>query len=80
MYNRGMATPRERRVYTVEEARALPPPTREEIAQRREVLAQLAEGARKIEERLGRKITEEEFFWALDDDDDWDEDANGAVT
>ena len=61
------------RPLTVEEALALPPPTEEEIAQRRRAVAGLAEVARRVRERLGRDITDEEFEWALRRDDDEEE-------
>jgi hypothetical protein len=62
-----------RRALTVEEAKALPPPTEEELQQHREAVAGLRAIAEEIRARLGRDLTEEEFWWALDRDRDEDD-------
>jgi hypothetical protein len=62
-----------KRVLTVEEAKQLPPPTEEELAQRRAVLRAMSELARRtVERRGGQPISDEDLEWALswDDEDD----------
>ncbi|MEX0784214.1 MAG: hypothetical protein WD557_16360 [Dehalococcoidia bacterium] len=62
-------------VLTVEEARALAPPTAEELARRREILAGASELARQtLERRGGVPISDTEIEWAMrpDDEDDCD--------
>ena len=61
-----MSTRRPIRVYTVEEARALPPPTEDEIRLRGETLDRLHERAIEYERRTGREITVEDVLSALD--------------
>ena len=69
------------RPLTIEEYRALPPPTEEERAEAREAMARFLEVAGRISasirEQLGRDMTDEEFWDLLthddDDDDDWEQ-------
>jgi hypothetical protein len=63
-----------RRALTVEEATALPPPTEDELRRHREAVAGLRAVAEEIRARLGRDLTEEEFWWALERDEDECED------
>jgi len=70
-----MVMQRSRRVLTVEEARNLPPPTEEEIAQRRESMAGFLEAEREISASIvarpgGRPFTEEELEDLVADDED----------
>jgi hypothetical protein len=62
-------------VLTVEEAKALPPLTDEELARRRAVLAAAsADAERWLARRGGVPISEEDLEWAMrpDDEDDCD--------
>ena len=65
-----------KRVLTVEEAKNLPPPTPEELEQRRRWLAEAhALAERILERRGGVPISDEELEWAMSPDDE-DEDCD----
>lgn len=69
-----------KRVLTVEEFKALPPPTAEEIEERRRRMDEWLASARELSERIlerrgGIPISDEDIEWALshdDEDEDWD--------